>query len=237
MFAGRRAVRFALAGCALLASVAASTDPAAAAGAEASAPGAAVSAAELSADDAALLRDVDTYQWDALKARGPAALDGLLRLYRTGNEDRRANVARAFYVLGWKSDAAAELLLADARTQHQNLRLQAQWALGRVSDSPVVVEVLLDNMMNDPNPLFRDKSACALAYDQIHLSEERKVRLFEGLIDALDDPKQQVRAIALQALRIHTGQDKGYGPALPEGQRAAAIATWRAWLDDYRSTL
>ena len=45
-----------------------------------------------------------------------------------------------------------------------------QWALGRVSDDPDVVDVLLENMQNDPCPLFRDKAACALAYDQIHLA-------------------------------------------------------------------
>jgi HEAT repeat protein len=189
------------------------------------------------AADLALLAEVERYDWDALRARGAPALDGLVRLYRAGDEERRANVARAFYVLGWKSEAAAELLLGDVRTQNQNLRLQAQWALGRVSDSPVVVEVLLDNMMHDPNPLFRDKAACALAYDQIHLDEVHKVRLFEGLIAALSDPKPQVRAIAIQALRIHTGQTKGFLPVLPEERRRAAVERWRAWLDDYRAAL
>jgi HEAT repeat protein len=235
MLAGRRGVRSLLAGLALLAQVTGSLGAAPDSGA--AAPGAADAAATLSAEDGALLRDVETYQWDALKAVGPSVLDGLLRLYRTGDEERRANVARAFYVLGWESEEAAALLLADVHTPHQGLRLQAQWALGRVSDSPVVVEVLLENMMNDPNPLFRDKAACALANDQIHLSEARKVRLFEGLIEALGDSKQQVRAIALQALKFHTGQDKGFAAAAPEPQRAEAIARWRRWLDDYRAQL
>ena len=190
-----------------------------------------------SAEDLELLAQVEKYEWDPIRAKGPAALDGLIRLYRSGDEDRRANVARAFYVLGWKSEQAAELLMGDVHTSHQSLRLQAQWALGRVSDSPAVVEVLLDNMMNDPNPLFRDKAACALANDQIHLSEARKVRLFEGLIDALDDPKPQVRSIAILALKVHTGQTKGFAPALPEAQRAEAIARWNQWLDDYRAQL
>jgi len=194
-------------------------------------------ATDLSAADRELLAHVETYEWDPIKAMGPPALDGLIRLYRAGDEERRANVARAFYVLGWPSQEATELLMADVHTPHQSLRLQAQWALGRVSDSPAVVEVLLDNMMNDPNPLFRDKAACALAYDQIHLSEPRKVRLFEGLIDALDDPKPQVRAIALQALQIHTGQTKGFAPTAPEPQRIEAIARWQRWLDEYRAQL
>jgi HEAT repeat protein len=235
MLAGRRGVRSLLAGFALVASNAAAESATPAAGA--ATPNAAVPAPALAADDRALLHEVETYQWDALEARGPAALDGLIRLYRGEDLDRRANVARAFYVLGWKSETAADLLLADVHTSHQNLRLQAQWALGRVSDSPVVVEALLENMMRDPNPLFRDKAACALAYDQIHLSEARKVRLFEGLIEALGDSKAQVRAIALQALEIHTGQNKGFAPGAPEAQRVEAIARWRQWLDEYRAQL
>ena len=51
------------------------------------------------------------------------------------------------------------------------------------------MDVLLDNMRNDANPLFRDKAACALAYDQIHLTEKQKVRLYEGLINSLNDAK------------------------------------------------
>ena len=55
-----------------------------------------------------------------------------------------------------------------------------QWALGRVSDDPAVVDVLLENMRNDPNPLFRDKAACALAYDQIHLRRPRSSGSSQG---------------------------------------------------------
>ena len=104
-----------------------------------------------------------------------------------------------------------------------------QWALGRVSDDPAVIDVLLDNMRNDPVPLFRDKAACALAYDQVHLSPAQKLRLFEGLIGALDDPKLQVRQVAIQALRSsHTRQ--GLPPRRRRagtkrgGRRVAALA-------------
>jgi hypothetical protein len=125
--------------------------------------------------------------------------------------------------------------MADVHTQNQTLRLQVQWALGRVSADLDVVDVLLDNMRNDANPLFRDKAACALAYDQIHLSEKQKVRLFEGLINSLNDPKSDVRSISALALSIHTGQTKGFEANAPQAKRDAAIREWRKWLDEYRS--
>ena len=112
-----------------------------------------------------------------------------------------------------------------------------QWALGRVSDDPAVVDVLLDNMRNDPLPLFRDKAACALAYDQVHLTPAQKLRLFEGLIGALDDPKLQVRQVAIQALSILTHQTKGYAPGSDEAARTVSVAAWRRWLDEYRANL
>src|SRR5262249_49426393 len=108
-------------------------------------------------------------------------------------------------------------------------------ALGRVSPDIDVVDVLLDNMQNDANPLFRDKAACALAYDQIHLTEKQKVHLYEGLIGDLDDPKLDVRSIAALALNIQTGQTKGFNANAAPAQRQAAIREWRKWLDEYRS--
>jgi len=112
-----------------------------------------------------------------------------------------------------------------------------QWALGRVSDDPAVIDVLLDNMRNDPVPLFRDKAACALAYDQVHLAPAQKLRLFEGLIGALDDPKLQVRQVAIQALSILTRQTKGYSPGGDAAERSASVAVWQRWLVEYRENL
>jgi HEAT repeat protein len=117
------------------------------------------------------------------------------------------------------------------------VRLQVQWALGRVSDDSAVIDVLLDNMRNDPVPLFRDKAACVLVYDQVHLVFARKLRLFEGLIGALDDPKPQVRRVAIQALSILTHQTKGYAPDGDAAARSAAVAAWRRWLGEYRANL
>jgi hypothetical protein len=171
----------------------------------------------------------------ALKAMGTRILPVLVQMYRTANEAEKANIAETFYQLGWKSPEAKQVLMADVHTQNQNLRLQVQWALGRVSADLDVVDVLLDNMRNDANPLFRDKAACALAYDQIHLTEKQKVRLFEGLIHSLNDPKTDVRSIAALALNIHTGQTKGFEANAPQVKRDSAIREWKKWLDEYRT--
>ena len=172
-----------------------------------------------------------------VQAMGRGALPQLVRLYRQAAPAERATIARVFYELGWKSEEAKRALLADVHTGDQALRLQVQWALGRVSDDPLVVDVLLDNMQKDPLPLFRDKAACALAYDQIHLSPAQKLRLFEGLVRALDDPKLQVRQVALQALNILTHQTKGFDPAGSAQARDAAVEAWRRWLAEYRANL
>jgi HEAT repeat protein len=170
-----------------------------------------------------------------LKALGKSMLPVLVRVYRSSNEDQRTNIAETLYSLGWKSPEAKKVLMADVHTQNQSLRVQVQYALGRVSDDRDVVEVLLDNMQNDANPLFRDKAACALAYDQIHLTEQQKVRLYEGLINALSDSKVDVRSIAALALSIQTGQTKRFDAKASSTQREPAVREWKKWLEEYRS--
>jgi HEAT repeat protein len=171
----------------------------------------------------------------ALKALGKNVLPLLVRMYKSSNEDQRTNIAHTLYVLGWKSPEAKKVLMADVHTKNQNLRFQVQYALGRVSDDRDVVDVLLDNMQNDANPVFRDKAACALAYDQIHLTEQQKVRLYEGLINALGDSKVDVRSIAALALSIQTGQTKRFNANASSTQRDLGIREWNKWLEEYRS--
>jgi HEAT repeat protein len=171
----------------------------------------------------------------ALKNLGTGVLPVMVQLYRTADESGRANIAAAFYGLGWKSAEAKRALTPDVHTTNEALRIQVQYALGRVSSDADVVDVLLDNMQNDANPVFRDKAACALAYDQIHLTEREKVRLYDGLIQALSDPKLDVRSIAALALSIQTGQTKGFNSNGTPAQRDASIREWRKWIDEYRS--
>ena len=186
----------------------------------------------------AALTPLDAIDIGVLKAMGPAVLPHLVRIYgSTRDEQARATYAWVFYSLGWKSRDARAVLLRDIHTQNDTLRLQVQWALGRVSDDTEVVEILADIMRNDANALFRDKAACALAYDQIHLTEKQKVLLYGKLIDGLSDPKPQVRAISIQALEIHTGQRKGFAPEADLATRARAIDAWTRWLAEYEKNL
>jgi HEAT repeat protein len=186
-------------------------------------------------DDAAVLALTRSRDVQGLKAMGQDVLPVMARLYESSTEDERAGIAELFYQIGWKSADAKRVLLKDVHTQHQGLRIQAQWALGRVSGDDDVVDILLGNMQNDPNPLFRDKAACALAEDQIHLSPHGKLRLYEGLIFALNDSKPQVRQIALQALQILTGQTKGFQSGGSAEERQKSVDLWKKWLNDYRS--
>lgn len=182
-------------------------------------------AASAADDSAQLPQWIMAQNYAAIRALGPAVMPRLVQMYlAAGTDERKARVAQTFYNLGWKSQAAKAALMRDARTANADLRLQVQWALGRVSNDDEVVDVLLENMRDDANPLFRDKAACALAYDQIHLTERQKVRLFAGLIESLRDEKSDVRRIAALALQIHTGQTKTY-----QG--------WQAWLEQYKSGL
>jgi len=188
--------------------------------------------------DSELWALLDAREYQALRERGPAVLDELADLYRaTPEPDERLKIANAFYVLGWKSEAAREAMLADAGTRHRDLRVQVQWALGRVSDDDRVVDYLFETLIRGDDLLFRDKAACALASDQIHLSDAQRVRLLSRVIDLLESPEPWLRWTAMRVLETQTGQRKGFLPKAPPAERAAAVARWRAWLDEYRSQL
>jgi len=174
---------------------------------------------------------------EQLRAQGSDVLPAMAQLYRVSDEAARTRIANAFYQLGWPSSEAYQVLTQDIHTSNPKLRLQVQWALGRVSAEDEVVDTLLGIMRNDRNALFRDKAACALAYDQIHLSDEQKADLYAGLIAGLDDSKHQVRKISIQALGIHTGQTRGFKASAGSAQRAHSVQEWQRWLAEYRDNL
>ena len=172
-----------------------------------------------------------------IREMGSAILPLLIRLYKEGDEVQRTRLASIMWSMRWQSPEAKAALMEDIQTKNRGLRLNVQYALGSVSTDEDVVSALLNNMRNDPNPLFRDKAACALANDQPHLSERQKLLLFQGLVEALDDSKPQVRDIAIKALKIHTGQTKGYTPNGPLETRQASIAEWQHWLKVFEENL
>jgi HEAT repeat protein len=176
-------------------------------------------------------------QIEQLRTHGPAVLPVMAQLYSSYDENERTLIANAFYRLGWPSQEAYEALVQDIRTTHPQLRLEVQWALGRVSGDDEVVDTLLGIMRNDKNARFRDKAACALAYDQIHLSDAQKADLYAGLIGGLNDPKPQVRKISIQALKIHTGQTRGFTATAGVEERLRSIEEWEQWLAEYRDNL
>lgn len=180
---------------------------------------------------------VEANDLEQLRAIGPDAIPALMFLYETGDDPLRVQLAQTFHELAWPSPEVERALMRDIRSRSVELRLAVFYALGRVSGNPEVVATLLDTLQNDPNPLFRDKAACALAYDQVHLEEPQKVRLFEGLIQALSNPERQVQALAIQALSILTGETKGFHPAFPLERQQRSIEMWERWLTDFKSSL
>jgi hypothetical protein len=174
----------------------------------------------------------------SIKSQGEGVMPILANLYRqTNDKAKRAKIAGMYYQLGWKSEAAKEVMMQDVYTDDRDLRLQVQWALGRVSSDNRIVDILLGTMQEDGNPLFREKAACALASDQIHLTPQQHFELLQGLIRALGDPKVDVRVNAALALRIQTGQTKGFNPLAAATERRAKIQEWEKWLSEYQSSL
>ena len=82
-------------------------------------------------------------RYEELKPFGADALDPLLSMYEGGDIRARTQVSSALYYLSLKSERARELLYKDLHTPDESLRLQVQWALGRVSSDESVVKGLL----------------------------------------------------------------------------------------------
>jgi hypothetical protein len=173
----------------------------------------------------------------AIARLGPAALPELARLYQAGSDEQKIRIAGIFNSLGQSSRAAELALLADAHTPNVELRVAVQYALGRVSDDPAVVDTLLAILRNDANPIFRDHAGCALANDQVHLTERKRLRLYEGLIGTLSHPKRRVQNTAIAALEVLTGQTKGFRALDPPEVKQRSIEEWKRWLAQYRESL
>jgi hypothetical protein len=174
---------------------------------------------------------------DKLRTLGQRVLPVLAKIYESSDEPERLAIAGDLYVLAWKSPDAKRALMRDVHTQNDDLRVAVQYALGRVSDDPDVVSTLADIMQHDGSAHFRDKAACALAYDQVHLTDRQKVALLRQVIPALRSPNSQVRQIAIQILQIRTGQSKGFRSLGKPAEREAAVKEWERWIEEYARNL
>ena len=188
-------------------------------------------------DSEQVIKYVSSYNIAALKELGPDVMPILSNLYAVSDVKQKRVIANIFYQLKFESEEAKSALIQDVKTDDENLRISVQYALGRVSSDGDVVDALLYNMQNDRNAYFRDKAACALAYYQIHLTDEEKVNLYEGLINGLSSSNRQVRSIAIKALKIHTGQTKGFLVNGTASNQSESLRKWNQWLEEYKSNL
>lgn len=188
-------------------------------------------------DSEEVIKYVSSYNIQALKELGPEVMPILSTIYSESDINQKRVIANIFYQLKLESEEAKNALMQDVKTNDENLRISVQYALGRVSSNEEVVDALLDNMQHDNNAYFRDKAACALAYDQIHLTDEEKFSLYEGLIKGLSNSNRQIRSIAIKALKIHTGQTKGFFVNGTASNQSASLRKWHQWLDEYKSNL
>lgn len=187
---------------------------------------------EAQSDVATLLHNDDL---EGLRAVGPSVTSELVAKYRASDEDGRAHLAWVMYNLGYESGEAKNALMEDVHSSHDDLRVWSQYALGRVSKDEDVVDVLFDNMKSGEKWLFRDKAACSLAYDQIHLSERQRLRLLARLINELDDEEGAQRGLAIRVLEVQTGQRRGYNPHARRPDRLRQIEEWWRWWNTYKA--
>lgn len=169
---------------------------------------------------------------------GQGAIPILTKIYTesSSNQEKR-RIASLFWQLGWKSQQIEDALSADLDTNDEYLKIQVQWGIAKSTENSKVIRKLLENLENDSSALVRDKAACALASDFVHISAEQKFLIIEGLINSLDNPIYQVRSSSFTALTMHTGQTKGFNPGGTYESRSKSIEKWNVWLEEYRQSL
>ncbi len=184
------------------------------------------------------LLDLDRVPIEDIKGFGYGAIPILTELYlETDNNRKKSRIASVFWRLGWKSPEIEEALIADLDTDDPSLKIQVQWGIARSSQSDIVIDKLIHNLKNDSSALVRDKAACALASDFVHISPTQRVELLRGLVSGLSSDISQVRRSSIQALSIQTGQTKGFVPNASLEYRKQSIKVWVDWLNEYQQSL
>lgn len=175
---------------------------------------------------------------DEIESFGYGAIPILTELYSEAESNsEKSRIAWVFWRLGWKSPEIEQAMAADLESNDANLKVWVQWGIAKSTQSSEVINKLVYNLENDPSPFVRDKAACALASDFIHISPSQRLIILKGLVAGLDNEILQVRKSSLQALQIQTGQSKGFVPTAEEAERAQSIAEWNQWLEEYEQSL
>lgn len=180
---------------------------------------------------------VRAHDWKALVNAGEGAQPEVLRLYASSDDEEKVWIAWMLARVGWKSEAARELLLRDLASDNEDVRYWVLWAQGELADTDEVVDLLVEWLGRGRNPLLWRREQGVPGYGQLFFSETQKLRLFTLLIERLADPEEETRRLATRALELHTGQLKGYDPKAPAESRASGIEVWKRWLEEYRSQL
>jgi len=175
---------------------------------------------------------------DDIQHFGYGAIAILTELYKeSSSNSEKAKIASIFWRLGWKSQEIEETLMPDLDADDDYLKVQAQWGIAKSTVNSDVISKLLDNLENDPSPFVRDKAACALASDFIHISPAQKIQILRGLVEGLNSEITQVRASSILALKVRTGQTKGFVAGADIESRLQSIKTWGEWVDEYERSI
>lgn len=165
---------------------------------------------------------------------GYGAIPILTDLFTEANTDlEKARIAWVFWKLGWKSPEIEQALMPALDSKDVILKINAQWGIAKSAESDEVLEKLLYNLEHDPSAVVRDKAACALASDFIHISGSQRITLLRGLVKGLSNDIEQVRNSSILALKIQTGQTKEFVASADISARANSIEAWNEWLNEY----
>ena len=193
---------------------------------------------ELNKDTVRDLMAIKDIPIEEIRSFGYGAIPILTELYEEADTNlEKSRIAWAFWKLGWKSPEIEEALIEDLDSSDANLKVWVQWGIAQSTVNDTVIRKVLYNLENDPSPFVRDKAACALASDFVHISESQRVLIYRGLIDGLSNDTQQIRASSIQALKVKTGQTKNYNAAGDAASREEAITAWNEWLEEYERNL
>jgi hypothetical protein len=96
--------------------------------------------------------------------------------------------------------------------------------IGKQGKTTALVDAIAEGLA-EPDPIIRKNLVSALGYTDMD-------EAFPCLVFCLDDPDEEVRQEALDALFFRTSEDFGFDPDAPEKEREEALKKWRKWLKD-----